>query len=710
MKFNARESKEKSNFKSSKVIKAKIGNTAKMLKMFTKDLYKHPLQTSIQEYINNAKDAHTMVGKDMSTIEITAPTVANQNVIIRDYGPGLSPDDIVDIFANIAVSNKDDSDLFNGGFGIGSKSWFAVNTAFIVISVYEKQKTYYSVKFDEKQGIFIEVDFEEETEDANGVEVQLPLANSNQIEDANIAIFRAVEFWETKPVLINCQKEFYETVEENEDYTLISYNQSGQGNSITVTLGRTPYSIRELPCFHSIQSQLRYYNIAIHFKVGEMNLENVQEVGPDRESYALVCSDIIENKVNKIHAKLIGKIEKKLKDALDIEEINTLISHPELSNKYVRRNRTNDNALTKELFKGCTLKINSNRSSKLSLDYLPMTLADNRPDYINIEGVASQADSYLGNCIRVPYILLLDDEKAKKTDLKRAVLNFTESSAKPSRHGKTYSGVYILEAVNYSKKQIEILSKYFTVKKYSEVKVVKVKIAKDKIEKNKNEVNLMKVNWKKVYCSNVKVMLKDLSNKDYTYLTKKDYDELSIEWDSLYKYNSQLEIKVFMVATSSESLFKNLKYKKFNLENANKMLEEKRAKDKEELKQKALDSGLVEEYTKTDLIEYVNNRIISGRYGRSCNNVFKNLDIENEVIKEMLSLDVSRRRYKLQSEIRPFNSVWKDIEKPQDVTLLNKIKDLERKFPLAMKALFNFNSDRLNEKKEIEFLFNNLVK
>lgn len=314
------------NIDSSERIEATISNPAKMFKMFTKDLYKHPLQTAIQEYINNAKDAHTMIGKDPSSIEITAPTVANQSVIIKDFGPGLSPADIINVFSKITTSNKDNSDLFNGGFGIGSKSWFSVNSIFYVISRYNGIKSYYEVSFTDS--IYIQKQHEESTDEPSGVEVVLPLANNSQISEAEFAIHRAVRFWKTRPKLINTEIPPLNPLFECSDFKIIELSQKEihLGTlDLMVTLGETQYSISNLN-LRDVKD-LFPYKIEISFKVGEVQTKN-SEVGPDRESFSVEMIPFINKKISKIREQLPTIILDALKKETSLSKILHYVSLP----------------------------------------------------------------------------------------------------------------------------------------------------------------------------------------------------------------------------------------------------------------------------------------------------------------------------------------------------------------------------------------------
>ena len=91
--------------------------------------YANPYIASLREYLTNAIDSHIVSGQT-KPVEVTLPTAMSPEMSIRDFGEGMSGDDIVNIYANVRVTTKDKSDLEHGGLGIGSKSGLAYCTQF----------------------------------------------------------------------------------------------------------------------------------------------------------------------------------------------------------------------------------------------------------------------------------------------------------------------------------------------------------------------------------------------------------------------------------------------------------------------------------------------------------------------------------------------------------------------------------------------------
>lgn len=152
----------------------KIANNAHMMDILSKKLYTNPELAVCRELVCNAIDAHKAVNSPKK-VEVTMPSVYNDfRFIVKDYGTGLSEEDVLNLYTTYGQSTKQGSNDFIGGLGIGSKSPFALTEEFSVVSRYRGTATTYhcykqkglpvctklsAVKTDEHDGMTITVPF-----------------------------------------------------------------------------------------------------------------------------------------------------------------------------------------------------------------------------------------------------------------------------------------------------------------------------------------------------------------------------------------------------------------------------------------------------------------------------------------------------------------------------------------------------------------------
>ncbi len=150
-------------------------------------LYTDKILAVLREYSANAWDAHRVIGKADVPIKVTLPTELNPNLVIRDYGPGISPDNIFRIYTQYGASTKREDDLAVGMLGIGSKSGFAYSDTFTVTSYFDGQRCMYLAVLDKTNAGLMTLLDSGPCGTETGVEVQIPVKTKDIEEFVNKA-------------------------------------------------------------------------------------------------------------------------------------------------------------------------------------------------------------------------------------------------------------------------------------------------------------------------------------------------------------------------------------------------------------------------------------------------------------------------------------------------------------------------------------------
>lgn len=169
--------------------------------------YQYPLITMVQEYMSNARDAHRESGIADRPIEIILPTLLDPTLSIKDFGPGISPQRMQDVFIYLGGSTKRGDNRQHGGFGIGAKIGFAYTDTFHILSRFDGNEIEYMVyKGPDRLG-HIDHITELPTEDHTGVTIQLPIQLID-IDRICRAVMKCCFFWRVQPKLINIPRKF----------------------------------------------------------------------------------------------------------------------------------------------------------------------------------------------------------------------------------------------------------------------------------------------------------------------------------------------------------------------------------------------------------------------------------------------------------------------------------------------------------------------
>jgi len=176
-----------------------IAASVKAFEVLSSNLYQNKTLAVIREIVCNAADAHKVAGLPIHMIEMHLPAYADPVFWVRDYGSGLAHDDVLSLYTTYFRSTKDRDNTQIGGFGLGSKSPFAVADQFTVTSWHDGQKAVYVCY---KQDGLPRVNHvsTEPCGAETGIEVRVPLtAKSGKLGDWHVNAGKLFQWWPEAP-------------------------------------------------------------------------------------------------------------------------------------------------------------------------------------------------------------------------------------------------------------------------------------------------------------------------------------------------------------------------------------------------------------------------------------------------------------------------------------------------------------------------------
>ena len=166
-----------------------IAMTAQAMDLLSNKIYSDPIMAVCREYICNAFDAHNMVNSS-AAIDIQCPNALEPTWSVRDYGPGMSPSQIMGdkpngfqgLFNTYFLSNKSSNNKAIGGFGLGCKAGFAYvkrDGAFTVTSWHEGKKTVYACHRNATGFPSVSLMSQSDTDEPSGIKINIPIHASD---------------------------------------------------------------------------------------------------------------------------------------------------------------------------------------------------------------------------------------------------------------------------------------------------------------------------------------------------------------------------------------------------------------------------------------------------------------------------------------------------------------------------------------------------
>lgn len=182
-----------------------LKNIPFLINAVTDRIYKDKISAIVREYATNAFDEHVKLKLPIADIIVILPTISDPVLRIRDFGSGLTMEEIRDIYCILGESTKRNSNDQAGQLGLGCKSGFAYGDSFTVTAWVNGRKSIYNiVKGDDtKEGeVFRMAETEMMEGDRTGIEIAVPI----KIYDINLIHRKAGDFFRHWIVLPNIQR------------------------------------------------------------------------------------------------------------------------------------------------------------------------------------------------------------------------------------------------------------------------------------------------------------------------------------------------------------------------------------------------------------------------------------------------------------------------------------------------------------------------
>jgi hypothetical protein len=275
-------------------------------------MYSNPILAICREITCNARDAHREVGTPEVPVHIHLPVGLEPTWSVKDFGPGISPDRMLNIFIQYTASTKREDNLQTGGFGLGAKTPFSYSDSFSVTTVHDGIRYSYACSIDDtKVGKLLLLDQRPSTE-PNSTEIAI------QVKPVDFNTFhqyteQACRHWDVKPTLtggsINWQT--INKIAEGSGWAITNSNDYNKHARVVIDGIEYPLTLDDLRKYADTKLiDAARGNFVMYFGVGELSLSaNREQLFLDkptqtkiRERIDLITSEIRKTISDKIDA------------------------------------------------------------------------------------------------------------------------------------------------------------------------------------------------------------------------------------------------------------------------------------------------------------------------------------------------------------------------------------------------------------------------
>jgi hypothetical protein len=280
----------------------KIKASAKAFNILSSGLYANKIRAIIRELSCNAVDSHVAAGRTTTPFDVHLPNSLEPHFSIRDYGTGLSHEQVTSIYTTYFESTKTDSNDYIGALGLGSKSPFSYTDNFTVTAIKDGRKGIYSAFINSDGVPSIAQMMTEDTDEPDGVEVKFSVNDNYDFSKFRDEACHVYTYFALRPVIAGSAGfEFRDVEYESKDIIPGVHSYARGGKSMAV-MGNIAYPI-EVPNTDKNLGELANLlscGLELHFAIGEVDFQ------ASREGLSYIPSTIkaIERKLEEVNKAL----------------------------------------------------------------------------------------------------------------------------------------------------------------------------------------------------------------------------------------------------------------------------------------------------------------------------------------------------------------------------------------------------------------------
>lgn len=331
MKINLKKLSDQTIKSTTSVVKMRLSEhaTSMVFQLFTKNVYSNPIGTVVREITSNCFDSHTEAKVNLPVvIRMSVDKETNTKYIsFIDFGVGMSPDRVNNIYGVYFESTKRIDNEQIGGFGIGGKTPLAYkrttgvgegeyDNSFFVITNFNGRKYYYCI-YEGSDSPIISLLHEEETNDCNGTEVRIPILEKDidnftkemvkQLYYFENVVFEGFEdVWRYNTILSNT----YQIIRAKD----FLFRGKEYSEVMHICLGRVAYPI-DYSVLGLNSSDYRL-PVALRFEVGELNVT----VSRESIDYSENTIKLLKKKLEEAKKEIIDMLIKQYDNIVNLDQ------------------------------------------------------------------------------------------------------------------------------------------------------------------------------------------------------------------------------------------------------------------------------------------------------------------------------------------------------------------------------------------------------
>lgn len=303
----------------------KIENNGVAFDILSNIIYTDIPRAIVRELSTNAFDAHVEAGHGDKPFNVHLPTYLEPWFEIRDFGTGLSQEDVEKTYTTFFASTRRSSNEFTGCLGLGSKSPFAYSQSFTVTSFYNGRAYLYNL-FKNEQGLpSITKMAEDDTTEPNGLAIKISVRSGDHRTFIQAAS-KVYRHFKVKPNITGEKIDMAGSKPQIEGKNYGVFCNQNDRNGIHVVMGQV--------CYEVTQIDIQYHGFRGYDTLVVLNA-NVGDCAITANREQLKMDDRTKNFISARLKTIIDEISAKMK--AEMAAAKTTLEQVYIQNRYAAR-------------------------------------------------------------------------------------------------------------------------------------------------------------------------------------------------------------------------------------------------------------------------------------------------------------------------------------------------------------------------------------
>ena len=257
----------------------RIRNSAKAFNILSSGLYANKIRAIVRELSCNAVDSHTAAGRQSTPFDVHLPNQLDPTFSIRDYGTGLTHEQVQNIYTTYFESTKTESNAFIGALGLGSKSPFSYTDNFTVTAIKDGVRGVYSAFINGEGVPSIVLMHSDATDQPAGVEIKFAVDSRSDFYKFEEEARYVYTYFALRPVVSGGDGDFQFRDVEYKEKNIIPGVHYTDSRSSRAVMGNIAYPI-DIPNAETALGELHKLlgcGLEMHFDIGELDFQASRE-------------------------------------------------------------------------------------------------------------------------------------------------------------------------------------------------------------------------------------------------------------------------------------------------------------------------------------------------------------------------------------------------------------------------------------------------